>query len=221
MDEQIKKYADEGNIKQLKFIFVDALDVDPTFVRYKEEYEYCKSHGVLEPHEELTPFTADKLQWDEKYWASLKADLIKNFSDKRMAHMKEVAQIFLASKIQKILADRQKEVDKKSSVSSSLVQTATVSSANTTFQSSNVQKTPEMDRNQQEKLRIEKIKQENERKRLEQEQEIKEEQRKRGQEAAQRRNQSPYDNSSKKNKLLVIGLVIIIIIIVLLMISRN
>lgn len=107
MDIQIKKYADARDLKSLKYIFVDALDVDPTFVRYEEEYSYCKAiPGLLEPHMELTPFVQDKARWNESYWTSLKTDLVKNFSDRRMMHMKEVAQVFLAEKIQRILAER-------------------------------------------------------------------------------------------------------------------
>lgn len=107
MNTEIKKYADSGDIKSLKYIFVDSLDVDPTFVRYKEEYNYCKSiPGLLESHVELTPFRANKTDWNEEYWTSLKMDLVKNFSDRRMSHMREVAQVFLADKVQRILAER-------------------------------------------------------------------------------------------------------------------
>lgn len=107
MDIQIKKYADAKDLKSLKYIFVDALDVDPTFVRYEEEYNYCKGiPGLLEPYTELTPFIQDKALWNENYWTSLKMDLLKNFSDRRMMHMKEVAQVFLAEKVQRILAER-------------------------------------------------------------------------------------------------------------------
>lgn len=111
MNTDIKKYADSGDIKSLKYIFVDSLDVDPTFVRYEEEYNYCKSiPGLLESHVELTPFKADKDDWNEEYWTSLKMDLIKNFSDRRMTHMREVAQVFLADKIQRILSERASRV---------------------------------------------------------------------------------------------------------------
>lgn len=107
MNPEIKKYADTGDIKKLKFIFVDALDVDPTFVRYEEEYNYCKSiPGLLEPHVELTPFKTNKADWNEEYWISLKEDFVKNFSDRRMSHMREVAQVFLADKVERILAER-------------------------------------------------------------------------------------------------------------------
>ena len=107
MNREIKKFADSGDIKSLKYIFVDSLDVDPTFVRYEEEYNYCKSiPGLLEPHIELTTFRENKADWNEEYWTSLKMDLIKNFSDKRMTHMRDVARIFLADKVQRILAER-------------------------------------------------------------------------------------------------------------------
>lgn len=107
MNTEIKKYADAGDIKSLKYIFVDSLDVDPTFVRYEEEYNYCKSiPGLLEPHVELTSFSENKIDWNEEYWTNLKMDLIKNFSDKRMSHMRDVAQVYLADKVQRILDER-------------------------------------------------------------------------------------------------------------------
>ena len=114
MNEQIKKYADSGDVKSLKYIFVDALDVDPTFVGFEEEYNYCKSvPGLLEPYVELTPFKVNQDDWDEDYWTSLKIDLVKNFSDRRMSHMREVAKVFLADKVQQILAERASSVSVK------------------------------------------------------------------------------------------------------------
>lgn len=78
---EIKKYADSGDIKSLKYIFVDSLDVDPTFARYEEEYNYCKSiPGLLEPHIELTPFSENRdvsLTTDIQYsGASKRPDII-------------------------------------------------------------------------------------------------------------------------------------------------
>ena len=108
MNKEIKRYADTGDLKSLKYIFVDSLDVDPTFVRYEEEYNYCKSiPGLLETHRELTPFTQDKSHWTEEYWAKLKMDLLENFSDRRMMHMREVAKVYLAEKVKRILAERE------------------------------------------------------------------------------------------------------------------
>ena len=108
MDKKIKQYADAGDLTSLKYIFVDSLDVDPTFEQYEEAYDYCKSiPGLLEQHTELTPFIGDASQWTETYWAKLKMDLKKNFSDQRMSHMRKVAKVLLADKAQRILKERQ------------------------------------------------------------------------------------------------------------------
>ena len=51
----VKKCAESGDIKGLHYIFVDCLDVDPTFEKYKSDYDYCKNiSGFLEPYQELT-----------------------------------------------------------------------------------------------------------------------------------------------------------------------
>lgn len=107
MDIEIKKFAESRDLKSLKYIFVDSLDVDPTFEKYKDEYNYCKSiPGLLEQHIELTPFTGDESSWNEAYWTKLKMDLLKNFSDRRMTHMREVANVYLDEKAQRIRAER-------------------------------------------------------------------------------------------------------------------
>lgn len=114
MDINVKNLADSGDIKSLKYLFVDSLDVDPTFVRYEEDYNYCKSvPGLLETHIELTPFSNNEADWDEAYWAKLKMDLIKNFSNERMSHMRKVAKTFLADKVERILAERSRKVEVK------------------------------------------------------------------------------------------------------------
>lgn len=102
----IKKCADEKKLQRLKFIFVDALDVDPTFEDYEEGYNYCKACGVLEPHQELTPFNNDPSKWDKTYWRQLKGDILENLSEKRIDHMREVAKVVHKDRIERILAER-------------------------------------------------------------------------------------------------------------------
>lgn len=108
MNKKIKEYADKNEIKSLKYIFADALDVDPTFANYEEEYNYCKAKGLLETHIDLTPFRSDATHWDAEYWTMLKMDLKSNFSDARMTHMREVAQVYLAEKVSRLLEEREK-----------------------------------------------------------------------------------------------------------------
>lgn len=107
MNNDIKKKADANDAKGLKYIFVDALDVDPTFEVYAEEFEYCrKVNGFLEPHMELTPFKNDSSMWNENYWVKLKTDLLKNFSERRFSHMKQVAKVVKKEKLERLLKER-------------------------------------------------------------------------------------------------------------------
>ena len=106
MHDRVKQLADIGDVKGLKYIFVDALDVDPTFELYQEDYAYCRSKGRFEPYQELTPLTHDQKEWTMDYWVQLKTDLLKNFSEKRLMHMKEVAQELKANKIRRLTEER-------------------------------------------------------------------------------------------------------------------
>lgn len=106
----IKECVNNHDIKRLRYIFVDCLDVDPTFEKYKEDYEICKRvEGLFEPYTELTPLTQDKTCWDKQYWEQLKIDLLKNFSSKRFEHMVKVAKVVYADKISRLLEERKRE----------------------------------------------------------------------------------------------------------------
>lgn len=104
---EVKRCADHQDIKGLRYIFADSLDVDPTFEKYKEDYEYCKEiSGFFEPHKELSGFLADENQWNLQYWDQLKIDLMKNFSKSRFEHMRNVAKVVYADKIQRLIVER-------------------------------------------------------------------------------------------------------------------
>lgn len=107
MHTEVKKYAENNDIKSLRYIFVDCLDVDPTFDKYREDYEYCRNiSGLFEAYTELTPFISDKGQWDKQYWEKVKLDLMKNFSTKRFEHMIDVAKVVYADKISRLISER-------------------------------------------------------------------------------------------------------------------
>ena len=107
MHTEVKKCVADNDIKGLRYIFADALDVDPTFEKYKEDYAYCKTiNGFFEPFIECTRLSFDKNQWNRKYWNQLKMDILKNFSEKRYEHMIQVAQIVYAEKIKRLQKER-------------------------------------------------------------------------------------------------------------------
>lgn len=107
MIPEIKKRADKGDTKGLRYIFCDSLDVDPTFEKYKDGWEYCLAlEGFLDEHNDLSPLRSEASGWNDDYWTMLKSDLMKNFSQKRFEHMKEVAKVYYAEKIRRLEAER-------------------------------------------------------------------------------------------------------------------
>jgi hypothetical protein len=113
MYAEVKKCADNHDIKGLHYIFLDCLDVDPTFEKYSEDYSYCKGiEGFFDSHVEMTPMLSDKNRWNMEYWVQLKLDLIKNFSQERFEHMRQVATVVYSDKIKRLLAERENQKEK-------------------------------------------------------------------------------------------------------------
>lgn len=108
----VRNAVENGDISSLKYFFCDCLDGDPTFAEYEEDYEYCKSKGVLfVPHSELHPMSCGAV--DESYWVQLKKDFMQNPSVERMEHMREVAKILYSSRIRKIEEDKARKAAQK------------------------------------------------------------------------------------------------------------
>lgn len=103
----VKQCVEQNDLRGLHYIFAEALEADPTFEKYQEDYEYCKKlPGFLEAHKELHSQQDDPSAWDETYWTQLKLDQKKNFSEKRMEHMKQVASVVRKEKIERLRAER-------------------------------------------------------------------------------------------------------------------
>lgn len=103
----VQKCRDAGDIRGLRYIFLDSLDVDPTFEKYKDDYAACKKiEGMFEPYVELTALSTSRSEWDMDYWVKLKYDQKQNFSEKRFEHMIEVAKFVNAEKVERLKAER-------------------------------------------------------------------------------------------------------------------
>jgi hypothetical protein len=125
---EVKRCAESHDIKGLRYIFVDCLDVDPTFEKYKADYEYCKSlPGMFDVHQELNGLIMDESRWTKAYWEQLKFDLMKNFSEKRFEHMVHVARIVYADKIVRLLNERDSYGESKKEINRSGIKPTSVS----------------------------------------------------------------------------------------------
>ena len=109
---EVRKCAETNDVKGLRYIFVDSLDVDPTFEKYEEDYNYCKNiPGLFDAHADLNGMISDSGRWNASYWDQLKLDLMKNFSKERFEHMIQVAKVVYASKIERLISERQSVKD--------------------------------------------------------------------------------------------------------------
>lgn len=105
----VRECLDNNDVIGLRYIFVDSLDVDPTFETYEDDYEVCcRRDGFFEPHAEMTPFCSHS-GWDMDYWDQIKIDLSNNFSKTRFEHMIEVAKVVYADKIVRLRQERSAE----------------------------------------------------------------------------------------------------------------
>lgn len=105
---EVKKCAEAHDIKGLRYIFVDCLDVDPTFEKYREDYEYCRKSvpELFVDHQELSGIVTDESKWTMDYWDRIKLDLMKNFSMIRFEHMIKVARVIYADKVARLTKER-------------------------------------------------------------------------------------------------------------------
>lgn len=104
---EVKKCADMNDIKGLRYIFIDSLDVDPTFEKYGQDYNYCKGlSGFFDSYEEITRLRQNSAEWDASYWNQIKRDLVKNFSQIRFEHMIQVAKVVYSDKVERLVSER-------------------------------------------------------------------------------------------------------------------
>ena len=114
MLKEINRCIENNDMIGLRYIFLDCLDVDPTFEKYKEGYDKVKTiDGFFENYVELHPLVDEKEKWNEDYWIQLKNDLRENFSEKRFMHMRKVAKVYFSDKISKLERQRANEKIKK------------------------------------------------------------------------------------------------------------
>lgn len=216
---EVKKCAESKDIKGLHYIFVDCLDVDPTFEKYEADYEYCKGiDGFLEPHKEITPFLGSE-GWNKQYWEQLKMDLMKNFSEKRFSYMRMVAKSIYSDKIVRLNEERNRERKKMQTKIQNIPEEHDKVQKKTIVNSSSVSKSEEQDRMLAEKTRELELQNQQDEKKREKERRDRSKAARQADATRQAEDAKRYQQSvesSKKVLGVAIGIVAIIVVIVLL-----
>ena len=97
-----------GNLLRVRIMLKDSLIVDPTFAQFNEMLAYARVEipELLEPYDKGTlEDNSDK--WDKDLMNMELVEIVNNFSQTRIDHLKRVISVILADKIRSIKAVKQ------------------------------------------------------------------------------------------------------------------
>lgn len=100
MSIDFKKDVLDGNLSIVRVILKDSLIIDPTFVEFNHMYRYAKDNmdNLLEEFDDKE-LDYDKENWTEDYMNGLKVELMGNFSDERLDHLKQIISFLYKDRI--------------------------------------------------------------------------------------------------------------------------
>ena len=88
------------NMIQIHNELCSIIHKDPSFITrdFNDALGYVKSSGVvgvIQPHDQAA--TLPKASWDKEYWAQVVSDLMDNFSEERIQHVREIGRHLFGS----------------------------------------------------------------------------------------------------------------------------
>lgn len=82
--------VNSGNIRRIRIMMKDSLLVDPTFKEFEEMEKKVKTiKGIYDTHDGRI-FEHDDKKWDDNYMDKQMVQLVSNFSDERIKHIKDI-----------------------------------------------------------------------------------------------------------------------------------
>lgn len=104
-----------GNLLRVRIMLKDSLIVDPTFVQFNEMFAYARQTlpTILVPFDN-GDLEDDCSKWDKDLMNMELVEIVNNFSEARIDHLKKVISIVLADKIRSVkTAKRQQHVQQQ------------------------------------------------------------------------------------------------------------
>lgn len=89
-----------GNLLRTRIMLKDSLIVDPTFTQFNEMLAYARRDlpGVVVPHDGEA-LENDRSKWTKDLMNMELVEIVNNFSDVRIEHLKKIIEVILADKI--------------------------------------------------------------------------------------------------------------------------
>lgn len=89
-----------GNLLRARIMLKDSLIVDPTFAQFSEMLAYARRElpGLLVPYDN-SDLEDDRSKWNKDLMNTELVEIVNNFSEVRIDHLKKVISVVLAEKI--------------------------------------------------------------------------------------------------------------------------
>lgn len=96
VSQEFKKAVESGDLIGVRSVLLDDLIIDRTFKMFDEALAYANVRlDVIQPHDDTNigyPINPDSENWTERYLSLQKAEIMMNFSQDRIDHIKKVIQ---------------------------------------------------------------------------------------------------------------------------------
>ncbi len=90
VSEEFKNNVSSGRVVRVRSALLDDLIIDKSFRMFQEDLNYASARmNVFEIHNG-EPFELDTSKWDTNYLNQVKAELMVNYSEERVAHLQNV-----------------------------------------------------------------------------------------------------------------------------------
>ena len=88
--DAFKSAVAAGDVRGIRIMMKDSLLVDPSFTEFNEMNSLARSvSGLYEPHDERE-IIKDSSTWNDNYMNKLMVQVVGNFSNERVDHLKDV-----------------------------------------------------------------------------------------------------------------------------------
>lgn len=103
ISREFEEAVRESNLTRVRVMLKDSLVVDPSFREFDklEEYARKKLNNLYENHDE-DEFEFEKDKWDKNYMNQELNNLMYNFSNERIKHLKNVCKYIYSDRIDNI-----------------------------------------------------------------------------------------------------------------------
>lgn len=105
---EFRSVVNAGNLLRTRIMLKDSMMIDPTFAQFEEMLSYARQHlpGIIVPHD------GEVLEFDAAVYTREQMNLelvqiVNNFSQQRISHLKSMVEVVLADEIQRIRSKKQ------------------------------------------------------------------------------------------------------------------